>query len=187
MEGFIKFVKQELTTMRHDPAFLSTVLKKLLRTHCIGNINSNNSINKMKGYARTSYVKPLKMSEDVAMALDDNLALSSVVDKDGKVYLCTRARAAEGGGYKLFNPESDNSNGERIYGLHYAPATITPSGPHRCISDATQLEQFATDYIIMMRREAKWTVLCRSWKVRNKRGEFEMLQESLENFVWAFK
>ena len=187
LEGFIKFVKRELTTMRHDPAFMSTILKKLLQTHCIENISSNSSFGKKTAYARTSNVKPLQIDEDVSTVLDDNLALSGVVDKDGQAYLCARAGAAEGGGYKLYNIQFDDSKSKKIYDLHYAHANIAPYGPHRVISDATQLKQFSTDYILMVRREAKWTVLCRSWRVRNEMGEFSLLRASYDTLAWPFK
>ena len=187
MEGFIKFVKQELTTMRHDPAFMSTILKKLLQTHCIDNISSSSSFAKKKEYARTSNVKPLGINEDVSTVLDDNLALSGVVDEDGEAYLCARASATDGGGYKLYRIKFDDSKSEMIYDLHYAPVTLAPYGPHRCISDATQLAEFSNDYIVMVRREDKWTVLCRSWKVRNDKGEFTLLRESYDTLAWPYK
>ena len=43
-----------------------------------------------------SNVKPLEINEDVSTVLDDNLALSGVVDKDGEAYLCAKASAADG-------------------------------------------------------------------------------------------
>ena len=187
MEGFIKFVKKELTTMRHDPAFLATILKKLLRTHCIDSINSSNSYGNKKAYARRFHVRALSMKQNVATALEDSLALSGVVDKDGNVYLCAKASVTDGGGYKLFNVKFDDSKCEMVYNLHYARATIAPCGPHRRISDAFQLSRFATDYVLMVRREDKWTVLSRNWKVRKSSGQFELLKATLDNFTWAFK
>ena len=134
-------------------------------------------------------MKPLDVREDVSTVLDNNLALSGVVDKDGQVYLCARAGAAEGGGYKLYNIQFDDSKSKskKIYDLHYAPATIASYGPHRIISDATQLTQFSTDYILMVRGESKWTVLCRSWRVRNEMGEFSLLRQSYDTVAWPFK
>ena len=81
-------------------------------------------------------MKPLKINEDVFTVLDDNLALSGVVDKDGEAYLCARASAVDGGGYKLYRIKFDDSKSEMIYDLHYAPVTLAPYGPHRCIRDA---------------------------------------------------
>ena len=187
-EGFIKYVKGELTTFRHDPSFLSTTLRKLFQTHYIDIINSTNNVHQRRSYSKMNNVKSLKVDAGPNTALETNVALSGLVGGDNQLYICTKAGAANGGGHNLHRLKFDDAKGVTVYDLYYATVTIDANIPNKHIKTPSEMNSFAIDYFLLVKNDEldnhSWTVICRSWKVRNEEGVLALLNESGNNYTW---
>ena len=111
---------------------------------------------------------------------DDNNVLSGIIGNDNEIYLCKKVLANEGGGFNLFKLQFDNDHGGTVYKLHYAPVTLGYESDPIHVCDRKLLETFTRQRIVMAKHyecfdgsnEYPWTVLCRSWKVRDRKGIF---------------
>ena len=134
-------------------------------------------------------MKALKLKEDLTTVFYENNALSGLVGNDRKLYLCAKAGAKKGGGHDLYSLEFDHGNSATVYNLHYAPVRLAKNSPITHIRDSTDLNAFASDYFVMVKVDTQsekqlWTVICRSWKIRNKGGVLALLEEEVEIYSW---
>ena len=82
--------------------------------------------------------------------------------------------------------------GDNIYELFYAPVRFGSDAQHICLEDRRMLEEFTRQQIVMAKHYKRfdkshsqpWTVLCRNWKVRNSKGRFRLLRESVQTYDW---
>ena len=84
----------------------------------------------------------------------------------------------------------DDVNGSKVYDLHYAPVSLAANGPHMHVANSKELESFASDYFVIVLRldptsdKQLWTVVCRSWRVRNAEGMLALLRPGVQNYTW---
>ena len=162
----------------------------------LNQVNANNSFHKNTEYSRTSNLKCLKGSDNIGKVFDDNNVLSGITGYDKEMYLCQKVLANEGGGFHLFNLQFEDDNGGTVYELHYAPVQLGYEAQPIHTLDRSGLGTFTRQHIVMEKHyecfdgsnEYPWTVLCRSWKVRDSKGRFALLKESdKQKYGWVDK
>ena len=184
-----------MTGMRHTPKFMGTILSKVIKSFFIDQVNANNSFHDTTSWPRTSNLKFLKGSVDISSVFDDNDVLSGIIGYDNEMYLCQNVLAKNGGGIRLFNLQFDDTDGGKVYELHYAPVRLGSDAQHIHFDDRRALESFTKEQIMMTKHyksfdkcnSRPWTVICRNWKVRNSKGRFKLLKESVETYSWVVK
>ena len=186
-EGYIQNVKRELTGMRHTSRYMKTILMKLLRTYFIEIVNENNSVHQEAEYERASNVKFLSTDVGVQEALRTKNVLCGLVGHDNGLYICQKAT---GGGHQLTRLLFDDHKGRMIYNLYYAPVTV--HAETKRMDGIVDVKSFSKDYFFMARCEEAmdfngWTVICRSWLVRNEFGKFQLPKEREAKFTWRLK
>ena len=96
------------------------------------------------------------------------------------MYLCQKLLAKDGGEFRLFNLQFDDTQVGKVYELYYAPVRLGSAAQQIRLEDRRGLEEFTREQIVMAKHYKcfdesnlrPWTVLCRNWKVRNSRGRF---------------
>ena len=148
-KGYIKYIKREMSGMRHTPKFFGTILSKLLKMFFIDQVNANNSFHKIREYSRTCNLKCLKGSDDMGKVFDNNNVLSSIIGNDNEIYRCKKVLANEGGGFNLFKLQFDDDNGGTVNELHYAPVRLGYESDPIHVLDHKLLETFTRQHIVM--------------------------------------
>ena len=176
-ESYIQNIKKEIKIMRHTEQFLVTILRKALCTLVLKRLVEDNPYSQHKQYARTDMFKTYKVGQDEhpSSILEKNSVLSGIIDRQGKLLLCTKQQNKSG--FVLLPITFNNDdNGYWCYNLWYSRATIGPA-VEMCTS-REELNKRATDSFLMLCDDAAnqkdtahyHTVICRSWKVRSQSG-----------------
>lgn len=178
-ESYIQNVKREISTMKHNENYLKTILIKILKTEILDYFNKDNPFSKAKKYSRTSHVriynKGLKHStvEDV-FAQED--IVSGVIDKNGYPLVCFEESRVRGIG--LYPLVFNDNNGMWKLNLWYSETR--PEINHFSVyKSREELLKDCADFFILLREKdtintSVRTLICRSWRVRDDRGNFRL-------------
>ena len=194
-EAYLQYIKDELVSFRHDDHFMVSVLRNLLRTSYLGYLNENNPLGQFKKYDRLMNVRVYSSStspSELLQDLGDNALLSGAIVED-RLYLCLHNRADNGRGISLHPIRFEDNVGYWRYNLWYAKTT--PDADQEVIHTTREkLEDVCCDYFILVpaisqltgddsadgnkskvfEQNPKYTVLCRSWKVRDDQGRIRL-------------
>ncbi len=171
-EAFIRSVKSEISTMRYQTTHLQCLLVRLLQTKTLNFLNRNNPLNKNTIYSRTNNVTVYakgRSCEEPSMILENEVFVSGVVNYCGVTLICFEERAGQG--IKLFPVLFDDQNGKWCLNLWYANARL--GSDFQIVRDRSELKKISQDYFLMLRHNKEnslWTVICRSWRVRDHLG-----------------
>jgi hypothetical protein len=175
-EAFIRSVKSEISTMRYQTSHLKSLLVRLLQTKTLNYLNRNNPLDKSKVYARTNHVRVYAKGatcQEPSMILEQEVFVSGSINRRGDIFICFEERAGQG--IKLIPVVFDDLNGKWCLNLWYANARLGSNFQFVC--DRAELKEFSQDYFLMLRhsRESSlWTVICRSWRIRDNSGDLSL-------------
>ena len=175
-EAFIRSVKSEISTMRYQTSHLKSLLVRLLQTKTLNYLNRNNPLDKSKVYARTNHVRVYAKGatcQEPSMILEQEVFVSGSINRRGDIFICFEERAGQG--IKLIPVVFDDLNGKWCLNLWYANARLGSNIQFVC--DRAELKEFSQDYFLMLRhsRESSlWTVICRSWRIRDNSGDLSL-------------
>ena len=164
--------------MRHTDDFLVTILRKVFKTLVLARVMEDNPYDQKTQYARRENFKiyKIKQDEDPSDVLEDNNAVSGIIDDQGRMMLCVEHVGDSTRDIALypvvFNKDQD---GQWRYDLWYSQAEIGPAS--EVWKDRKEVAEKAADFFLMLRPIAvkdRHTVICRSWRVRDQRGKFRL-------------
>ena len=191
-ESYIQHLKREIPTMRGTVQFLTTILRKLLRTAVFSKINKDNPFSSDESGARTQAFKIYKLSKcsgqtdkskcsDPTDILVQNDVVVGVIGSDGNMVLCFgRHDNSEITTYPVI---FDDSEGHWCYNLWFSTASL--GSPSKKYQDRKVLLANVSDIFLLLRPTSlettesmsvsqHRTVVCRSWKVRDESGDLNL-------------
>ena len=184
-ESFIQNIKRQIVVKRNNTAYLKTVLSNTLRDHVFAILNEGNP-NNQDGYSRLYNFKIYKgevYSKHPSLILEKENIVVGVIDSCGKMMICVDNRGEEG--ISLYEVLFDDTRGVERYCLWYSPAELKETPANRFKSRDLLLPK-CTDFFLMLRavtadgqvgpdKVSRSTVICRSWRIRNKNGKLALL------------
>jgi hypothetical protein len=183
-ESYIQNIKKHIAVKRNNTHFLTTVLGKLLRDHTFAILNEGNP-NNQDGYSRLHNFKVYKgdeYSKHPSLILENEDIVVGVIDSSGKMFICVDNGGE--GGISLYEVSFDDSCGVERYCLWYSQASLTKQTAKNFGCRDLLLPECA-DFFLMLRSvivegqgrpgsASLRTVICRSWRVRNRDGELAL-------------
>jgi len=177
-EQFIKCLKKEVATLRHNTNSLKNLLQKLVTTMVLRDLNINNPLRESTVRSRLFDFKVYRCdkNEDAIDVLKLNQFLTGVVDKSGSLYVCFLIQKE----YRLFKLLFDDQNGMCLLNLWYSKVRLSRGSIK--FSDRGEMLDFAIDHFILLKQasdddediEGLATVICHSWRVRMEDGRLEL-------------
>ena len=186
-EKYIRYLKNEMTTMHLGDNFLSTVMSNLMQTLCLQSTNKGNKYHSGETYERAvnfkSYASVIEVKKNY---LEQGKLLSGVVlpsDNGSDIYVCIRKRRANNTStYVLYKVFFIDNSGVMKWNLWYAPIQIEAIASISFPS-VEDLHKAISDFVIihpMPTSEGGYkainghTVLARSWRVRTEFGQLSV-------------
>ena len=189
-EGFIQFIKRELTSFRNSNKFMKTILLKQLRTFMLKHINKDNPLCDKKTYARTL---DFTVYNQTTCILEECIVSGLIVKEEGsgrdKFYVCKREPGSDG---KICLTELifRDKEGFWLYNLWYAPVDIISASMLRLSREEALAMPY--DYFLLMRQcedgtnqkpsDNSFTMICRSWRIRDNHGNIRLPTPQKECF-----
>ena len=170
-EKFIQHIKKELSGFRHKDEHMKTLLLKMLRTKIFDIIDKDNQFSQRTTYARTI---DFKTYDNV---LSNEHFFSGVII-DGKMFMCFKSESGSTRSDMLFLALKNlkfTGEGCWNYNLWYETISIDENPSMHC-SRHHVLEQSSDFFILfpLMNDGKKFTMICKSWKIRDKDGKFRL-------------
>lgn len=169
--------------MRHTTQFLTTILRKLLRTGVLSIVNEDNPFSFNRQGDRTQNFKIYRRSnkKHISSILEENDIVVGVVDSKSNLGVCV----GESGTSKIMlHPLAfDDAQGHWCYNLWYSRTYM--NSPLKMYKNRGDLLANIVDIFLLLRpisldhAESKEirnhrTLICRSWKVRTESGQLEL-------------
>lgn len=181
-EKYIQNVKREITNMRHNDGYLVTVLRKLLLSVILPMINENNPFSDSTQHVRSHNFRVYKSCADTSSIMQLNDAIVGVVTQKKELVVCME-KNGRNSGISLHRIMFDDALGTEILNLWYAPATVCSATLSYC-KNREDVLNLAVDFFVMLKKPSGcnaggvdiWTVICRSWRVRNCDEELALLR-----------
>jgi hypothetical protein len=107
------------------------------------------------------------------MILEQGVFVSGSINYCGDTFICFEERVGQG--IKLFPVVFDDLNGKWCLNLWYANAQL--GSDFQFVCDHAELKDFSQDYFLMLchsRENSLWTVICRSWRIRDNIGDLSL-------------
>ena len=190
-EKFIKNLKREISTLRHDTSALKVILEKLLRTLVLDDLNKDNPLYKNELGSRLFDFKvytPCDAFKDPVGMFDALDYIQGVIDDSGVMFICFEPM--RGKGIQLHQVHFHDEDGGWILNLWHAKPYLTQSKPYWIES---RHELNFPDYFLLLKQKSmiknslgKACVICKSWKVRMSNGTFDLpmpMEEYLKFYV----
>lgn len=183
-EGYIQFVKAEITSMRHNDQFMQTILKKLVTTCILEYMNEGNQLSNAKQYARKLNFKVYSSSTNLSEFFQGADMISGVVVHN-KMYVCFDNQGSNNKEITLLPLRFDDKDGMNRYSLWYAPLVECSADDAAVLTCPSRdaLPSMASDYFLSIpmieikpgKGSPLHTVLFRSWKIRDPKGRQVLL------------
>lgn len=183
-EGYIQFLKAEITSMRHNDQFMQTVLKKLVTTCILEYMNEGNQLSNAKQYARKLNFKVYSSTTKLKEFFQSADMISGVVVCN-IMYVCFANKGSKNKEITLLPLRFDDKNGMIRYSLWYAPLVHCSADDADVLTCPSRdaLPSMASDYFLSVpmieinpgKGSPLHTVLFRSWKIRDPKGSHVLL------------
>lgn len=169
-EKFIKWIKREITVIRHETSHLKTILNKILISSTLNDLNEPNPLREVTLYARLGDFKIYKKGKGYSNPNDvitQDSFVSGIIDNEGKLYICFES--GRGKGIDLHQISFSDERGLWRLNLWYAPPMVADNSQFH-FSSKSELSDFPADHFVMFCHsfgdDEKGTVICHSWRVR---------------------
>ena len=184
-EAFIQTVKSQIFVVKHDRSYLKLLLDKIVRSSVSDIMKKNYVTTIRKTYARLSKLRVYTSDNTPSIILEQKDYISCLIDKDDNIFVCYERKRAEG--ILLYQINFDDNNGESIMNLWYSKISVGGL-PTKHVADRKLLVELCMDACLLMKTKAeagsadgrRYTVICRSWRVRLKNGKLDAMMPDEE-------
>lgn len=183
-EKFIKYIKREVSTMRHDTNQLKILLEKLFCTSLLRRFNDDNPLKYRNSYEKLSDFKVYRQKKTAngqtsiytpSQVLENLDYISGGVDIHGNFLLCFTT--GQNKPIELYEIQFHDMDGVWMLNLWYSDVSIGQKVAE--VKERKELTGLFTDHFIMLKHpdvkiQGRRTVICHSWLVRVQGGNLQL-------------
>ena len=181
-EGYVRYLKREMSVMMHNDEFLERIVTKTARTRFLEVLMKDNSFNQAK-HTRLSNV-PIYSSEQPKNLIANAAPFGGMIDCSSKLWLCFRGPSSTIETRPLL---INDTVGRKYCNMWYAMVGVDMDDSNKIIyPNREAFLKECHDYFIaagiqlLQEKIHLYTIVTRGWKIRKENGTLGIIDPDIE-------